>query len=144
MINELFGNYVNVLGFRIIMILVFIVTVIDLLVRANHRMKRGHLPFKAPRIWVALIGVASPAILYIRNINFELIHINYGILDMLLAYTFDIIVIVVTMVVYAKLITIITFIMVSLAFELTPTVNKNRVLRRFYAKWSLRKSILRA
>ena len=36
MINELFGNYVNVLGFRIIMILVFIVTVIDLLVRANH------------------------------------------------------------------------------------------------------------
>ena len=144
MINELFGNYVNVTGFRMLMILVFIVTVIDLLVRANKRMKKGHLPFKAPKIWAFALCVGSPVMLYIRNINFELIHLNYGILDLFLAYTFDVVIIVITMMVYAKLVTLIMFILVSLAFELTPTVNKSKLLRRFYAKWSLRESILRA
>lgn len=144
MMSELFGNYLNVLGFKVFMIVLFIAAVVDLLVRANFRMKRKASPFKAPRFSVVLLVIVATIFVHFRNGNFDLIYLNYGVLDLFLAYMMDLPALAVVVVVYARVLTIISFILVSLAFELSPFVNRIKVLRLYFANWSLKKSILRA
>lgn len=144
MINEILGNYYSVVGFKVYMIVLFLVAVVDLLVRAKFRMKRKRTPFATPKFWVVVLVVVCTIILHIRNANFEIVHINFGIIDLFLAYLLDLIVLTVVVIAYARLLTVISFIIVSLAFELAPAVNRMKVLRLFFADWSLKKSILRA
>ena len=106
-------------------------------------MKRNKSPFKAPRFSFVLIVIIATIVVHFRNGNFELIHLNYGMLDQLLTYLFDLPVLAIVVVMYARVLTVISFIIVSLAFELSPTVNRIKVLRKYFADWSLKRSLLR-
>ena len=143
MMDLLIGNYLNVLGFKVFIIVLFVGAVVELLVTASNRMKRSKSPFKAPRFGFVLIVIIATILVHFRNSNFELIHLNYGILDQLLTYLFDLPVLAIVVVMYARVLTVISFIIVSLAFELSPTVNKIKVLRKYFADWSLKRSLLR-
>ena len=114
MMNELIGNYLNVIGFKVFIVVLFLAAVVELLVRANYRMKRKVSPFKAPRLWVVGMVVMATVFVHFRNGNF------------------------------ARLLTVVSFILVSLAFELSPAINKIKVLRLYFANWSLKKSLLKA
>lgn len=144
MMNELFGNYLNVLGFRVFMVVLFLAAVIDLLVRANFRMKRKSSPFNTPRLWMVGLTMLATVLVHFRNGNFELIYLNYGVIDLFLAYLLDLPLLAVVVVVYARVLTIVSFIVVSLAFELSPAINRVKVLRLYFASWSLKKSLLKA
>lgn len=139
----LIGNYLTVLGFKVFIIVLFVGAVVELLVTASNRMKRSKSPFKAPRFSFVLVVIIATILVHFRNSNFELIHLNYGILDQLLTYLFDLPVLAIVVVMYARVLTVISFIIVSLAFELSPTVNKIKVLRKYFADWSLKRSLLR-
>lgn len=143
MMDLLIGNYLTVLGFKVFIIVLFVGAVVELLVTASNRMKRSKSPFKAPRFSFVLVVIIATILVHFRNSNFELIHLNYGILDQLLTYLFDLPVLAIVVVMYARVLTVISFIIVSLAFELSPTVNKIKVLRKYFADWSLKRSLLR-
>lgn len=144
MMNELIGNYLNVIGFKVFIVVLFLAAVVELLVRANYRMKRKVSPFKAPRLWVVGMVVMATVFVHFRNGNFDLIYLNYGVIDLFLAYMVDLPVLAVVVVAYTRLLTVVSFILVSLAFELSPAINKIKVLRLYFANWSLKKSLLKA